>query len=189
MTKEQKQFIEMYSFQQKKYSEIETEMGRSRAYIKELRTQVNDLINDIQKIRTKFTKPRKDSFVDNDKTFKDFYDWYITQESKCGYCGITQEDLKIIFVDSEDRILPFLDKNRTYKKAAKRSSGTLEIERRDSAGKYIPENMILACPLCNNAKSNLIDENCWRKLFVPKMQEYYKRLLNGQKCPEKCEHS
>jgi len=33
------------------------------------------------------------------------------------------------------------------------------------------------CPLCNNAKSNLIDEESWRKLFVPAMKEYYRRLL------------
>lgn len=62
--------------------------------------------------------------------------------------------------------------------AVKRSSGTLEIERRDSSSNsYSRDNIILACPLCNNAKSNLIDEKNWRELFVEPMRKYYKILL------------
>jgi len=67
--------------------------------------------------------------------------------------------------------------DREYKKAPKRSSGTLEIERLDSSVGYSEKNMILACPLCNNAKSNLIDEISWRELFVPAMKAYYEKLL------------
>jgi hypothetical protein len=195
MTEEQKRFIEMYSFEKKTYSKIEEDMKCTRAYLRKLLTpDVKTLIKDIQDIRTKFTPPRKEAFKGN---FKNFYDWYKDQKQECGYCGITQADLKIIFVDSEDRILPFIPPTKISQReqegpkqgAFKRSSGTLEIERLDSAGEYDGDNMILACPLCNNAKSNLIDEICWRELFVPKMQEYYKRLLNDEKCTEKCEHS
>jgi len=78
-------------------------------------------------------------------------------------------DLYIIF--QEERLLPLND-------AFKRSSGTLEIERRDSANNsYEKNNIILACPLCNNAKSNLIDEDSWNIIFVPAMQAYYEKLL------------
>lgn len=176
------------------------EMGWTSDYIRQLRSEhhtnieVIKKLEYIKKIRTKFTGSRKDAFIGN---FKKFYDWYKDQKQECGYCGITQADLKIIFVDSEDRILPFIPPTKISQREQegpkqgtfKRSSGTLEIERLDSAGGYDDDNMILACPLCNNAKSNLIDETCWCELFVPAMQKYYKRLLNGQKCTEKCEHS
>jgi hypothetical protein len=178
MTEEQKRFIEMYSFERKNYYEIEKEMNWTRAYIKKLRTpNVDELIADIQKIRTKFTKSRKKAFKESNKDFRDFYDWYKDQKQKCAYCGISQENLYILFAEGDARILPYLVPNKIYKNAPKRSSGTLEIERLDCASAYIPENMILACPLCNNAKSNLIDEESWCELFVPAMQEYYKKLL------------
>lgn len=121
--------------------------------------------NDIPFIKSKFTESRKEAFQ-NDPV--DFYDWFKSQENSCGYCGITQEELYKLFNSQ----LPLNDK-------MKRSSGTLEIERLDSDSDYSKNNIILACPLCNNAKSNLIDENSWRKLFVLPMRGYYKSRLNN----------
>jgi 5-methylcytosine-specific restriction endonuclease McrA len=174
MTKQQEKFIELYSFKKKNYTEIENELNINREEIINLRDEkVNKLIDNIQNIYSKFNDKRKESFNDN---FRDFYNWYENQGQKCGYCGISQKDLYKLF-SKENRILPYLDSDKEYKKTPKRSSGTLEIERLDSASKYDSENMILACPLCNNAKSNLIDEENWRKLFVPAMKQYYKDIL------------
>jgi len=39
------------------------------------------------------------------------------------------------------------------------------------------EKVTYITDLCNNAKSNLIDENSWFSLFVSPMREYYKKLL------------
>ena len=119
---------------------------------------------DIPSIKKKFINSRKEGF-NNDPVI--FYDWFKEQNDKCGYCGIAQEDLYKIF---SKKLLPLNDK-------LKRSSGTLEIERLDSSDSYEKTNMILACPLCNNAKSNLIDEVSWREYFVAPMQKYYQKLL------------
>ena len=174
MTKKQTEFIELYSFQKKNYPEIQKFMNISRKQLLELRNKdVNELVKHIQNVYTKFTDKRKDVF---NHDFKKFYNWYEKQDQKCGYCEVTQEELYRLF-NKDKRILPYLESTREYKKAPKRSSGTLEIERLDSSDNYNNENIILACPLCNNAKSNLIDEESWRKLFVPAMKEYYRRLL------------
>ena len=174
MTDEQNQFIELYSFEKKTYSEIEKIMKIGRKRLLSLRDEeVNKSIEHIQYVYRKFNNKRKIAFNNN---FKDFHNWYEKQGQKCGYCGISQEDLYKLF-NKENRVLPYLETDREYKKAPKRSSGTLEIERLDSSDGYSEKNMILACPLCNNAKSNLIDEISWRELFVPAMQPYYKKLL------------
>ncbi|MDQ7058626.1 MAG: hypothetical protein Q9N62_09350 [Ghiorsea sp.] len=123
--------------------------------------------DDIKKIKSEFTGKRKDwrgGVVA-------FYDWYKGQGQACRYCGISQDELYKLFSKDKNKKLPLND-------AVKRSSGTLEIERRDSeSNEYNAENCILACPLCNNAKSNLIDEENWMSLFVEPMREYYKKLL------------
>lgn len=175
MTDKQLKFIELYSFQKKNYPDIEKIMELNRKQLLELRDEdVNKLIEHMQNIYTKFTDKRRTVF-END--FKKFYNWYENQSQKCGYCGISQEELYKLF-NKDKRVLPYLENTRVYVKAPKRSSGTLEIERLDSSDNYNDENIILACPLCNNAKSNLIDEESWRELFVPAMQAYYQKLLN-----------
>ena len=178
MTDEQREFIELYSFEKKNYPDIEDEMNIDRRQLLELRSDdVKAEIKRIQHIYTKFTGKRKDEGYD----FKEFHDWYEDQDQKCGYCDVEQEDLYQIFKKFPEKgMLPYLDPNNNYKKAPKRSSGTLEIERLDSSGSYELKNMILACPLCNNAKSNLIDEDSWCKLFVPAMKMYYKKLLQSK---------
>jgi predicted DNA-binding protein YlxM (UPF0122 family) len=178
MTEKQLRFIELYSFQKKNYPEIEKIMDISREDVSNIRRDedVERQIQSIQNIYTKFTGQRKEAFKHD---FRKFYDWYEGQDQKCGYCDVTQEQLYTLF-DKNRRILPYLESGREYKKAPKRSSGTLEIERLDSSDSYNNENIILACPLCNNAKSNLIDEESWRELFVPAMKQYYKKLLDSK---------
>lgn len=123
--------------------------------------------SDIKTIKAKFTKEREKGF----ETVIEFYNWYKKQPQTCDYCNISQDELNELFTKDKNKKLPLND-------AIKRSSGTLEIERKDSnSNEYNKENSILACPLCNNAKSNLIDEENWRELFVPAMQKYYKKLL------------
>lgn len=101
--------------------------------------------------------------------------WFSKQENSCGYCGVTGTELQ--------EIVKKRNGNLTLNNKKKRSKGTLEIERLDSvSNKYDFYNIILACPLCNNAKSNLIDEDCWRELFRKPMQEYYKKLLSSEEC-------
>lgn len=168
LSEEQQIFIFCYSFKQMKFKDIEKVLkcfSQLMSYkdVSRLYDECKKYCTDIQKIRDKFNPERKNVFND----FEDFYCWFKSKEDSCGYCGISQDKLYKLFDDK----LPLNGK-------IKRSSGTLEIERLNSAGDYSKENIILACPLCNNAKSNLIDEDSWREIFVEPMKRYYDKLLN-----------
>ena len=125
--------------------------------------------SDIPVIKSKFTESRK-----NENNIIEFYDWYVEQNQSCDYCGITQNELHKLFTNNpETKILPL---NNNW---SKNDKGTLQIERKDSTNnRYSISNLILACPLCNNAKSNLIDEDSWREIFAEPMKRYYNKLLN-----------
>ena len=149
--------------------QIEKQMQISSTERKDLVNSLKEEIANIQKLRNRFTDERKKSFKDN---FKKFYEWYYAQGEKCCYCGISQDELHKLF--KIKKCIPLND-------AFKRSNGTLEIERKNShSNTYSEENMALACPLCNNAKSNLINEENWREFFVSPMRNYYEKIL-GEK--------
>jgi hypothetical protein len=111
--------------------------------------------------------------------FKDPYQlqvWFENQKNKCGYCEITYDELQKLVQKRGD--------NLTLNNKKKRSKGSMEIERKvpavvtDPNYGYIHDNCILACPFCNNAKSNLIDEELWKEIFVPAMKIFYKIELS-----------
>ncbi|MGD9554286.1 MAG: HNH endonuclease [Arcobacteraceae bacterium] len=104
-------------------------------------------------------------------------EWFESQNNMCGYCGITQTELQEVKVKR--------DGNLTLNKKTKRSQGILEIEQKipvvNTTKAYDDfNNLILACPLCNNAKSNLIDEESWREIFVDSMRKYYEKILGKE---------
>jgi hypothetical protein len=151
-------------------AEVASDFDVSFDIVREYKKRYSNELYNINKVRKKFSKEREAGF----NSFENFYKWYIEKEQKCAYCEISQDSLYILF-NKENRILPLVNNNKVR---IKRGSGTLEIERLDSSKKYSKDNCILACPLCNNAKSNLIDEKSWRDLFVPQMKKYYRKLLN-----------
>lgn len=102
--------------------------------------------------------------------YKKLLNWYNDQNESCSYCKITQADLF--------KIVSSRNGNLTLNQKTKRSKGTLEIEKLNPNKGYSFENSVLSCPLCNNAKSNLISENDWRKFFAPAMEEYFKSILS-----------
>jgi 5-methylcytosine-specific restriction endonuclease McrA len=114
-----------------------------------------------------FNEQRKELF----EKPKAFLEWYDKQKESCNYCGITQSELH--------RIVKLRDGKLTLNQKTKRSKGTLEIEKLNANLGYTFNNSVLSCPLCNNAKSNLISEDDWRAFFVPAMKEYFNSILNN----------
>ena len=164
--------------------------GKIKAFLAE---QLNVTPEKIEKLET-FFKPyqelnNKYNNEAREELFKDpelLLEWWYLQGNKCGYCGITQEELKRIVVKRGD--------NLTLNGGQKRSKGSLEIENTDPdpAKRYTFKNVILACPLCNNGKSNLINENDWRRFFAVPMRNYYELLLGeplSSPLPEKTLHT
>ena len=124
-------------------------------------------------LESKYNNEKRKNLFKNPETI---VKWFEDQNNMCGYCAVTQDELNEIVVKRNG--------NLTLNQKTKRKNGILEIEQKtpvnESENKKAYsdfENLILACPLCNNAKSNLIDESSWREIFVEPMREYYEKLL------------
>lgn len=98
-------------------------------------------------------------------------------EIKCEYCGVSQKELKEIVKNRGGKL--------TLGYGEKRESGSMEIERCNSDESYTQNaknnTLIFACPLCNNAKSNLISSDDWQEFFAGAMKEYYEKILGEKK--------
>tara|TARA_Y100000310_G_C20549732_1_gene747432 strand:+ start:178 stop:858 length:681 start_codon:yes stop_codon:yes gene_type:complete len=136
---------------------------------KERLTELRDEFAEFNKLYTRyFNEQRQELFNHPTELLK----WYNDQNGSCNYCAVTQEELL--------KIVKNRDGNLTLNNKTKRSKGTLEIEKLDPNQGYTLKNSVLACPFCNNAKSNLISEEDWREFFKPAMQQYHKKLLSQQ---------
>ncbi len=152
------------------FDQIKKELSKPIEY--EFYENVKKSFNDYNKIvKTYYNSKREEIF----KKYDEIVSWYNKQEGKCGYCGVTQEQL--------NEIVKKRNGNLTLNRLSKRKNGILEIEQRNpvpaNENSYAElDDLILACPLCNNAKSNLIDDESWREIFAEPMKRYYDKLLN-----------
>ena len=124
-------------------------------------------------LESKYNNEKRKNIFKNPETI---VKWFEEQNNMCGYCAVTQDELNEIVVKRNG--------NLTLNQKTKRKNGILEIEQKTPVNETEEkkaysdfENIILACPLCNNAKSNLIDESSWREIFVEPMRKYYEKVL------------
>jgi hypothetical protein len=68
----------------------------------------------------------------------EFVAWYMKQNKKCHYCGVSEEEAK----------------RDNYGKMSNR----LNIDRKDNNKGYVRGNIVLACSLCNRIKNNFFTE-------------------------------
>jgi len=118
--------------------------------------------SDIQEIKARCTLERKKGFGN----IFSFYKWYKSQEKKCGYCDTTAETLHLLFKEEE--------------LTSKKFTETLHIERKNPQEAYSSENCMFACSLCNNAKSDLISEENYRRYFAPSMGKFLEDLSKNK---------
>lgn len=74
---------------------------------------------------------------------------YERDGKKCYYCGIKEEDFIRIW-------------GKFY--GGKTRGQKLEVDRRDNEKDYILENCVLACSICNNAKSDKFTDEEFKKV-------------------------
>lgn len=86
-----------------------------------------------------------------------FYSWYEKQAEKqsglCAYCnlaGDTKECYGRRFREDKDGVA--------------RRGFNLEVDKKDNGGEYSPENCVLACYPCNNAKSDVFSYSEFREI-------------------------
>lgn len=110
-------------------------------------------------LKSKISDDRKKGFGGKDNFIK----WFFTQKQECHYCQISQTDL----------ITLFTDKIKSKKLAF---SAILQIDKKDSNKGYNKDNCVLACCLCNNAKSDMISYDDFKNIIAPAMTKYYEYL-------------
>ena len=113
-------------------------------------------------------KKVRDSFFNG--SLAEFCEWYFSKKQECCYCGITQDKLDKLFDGSKGRA----------KIPAKKHTARLQIERKDPDAGYNAKNCELACSLCNNAKSDMISAENYKKFFSEKMREFLESLYEGK---------
>lgn len=108
-----------------------------------------------------------------------FYKWYKKQyekqNGKCEYCGTSKENLKRLLKSKDD------NDEKNFKKLfyAKKTSFTAEfqIEKKNPNQPYYPDNCVLACAFCNNAKSDWLNHNNF-KLFGDYIKNFIDKLIS-----------
>jgi len=190
---QQEKFLDLYCFERlnswkniadKEKSDIETVKNKYKSLnfyfakhcnstednIKEYFVSLKPEIDKINSVYQKYTKDRKIGF----KGFKNFYNWFIMQyekqKGKCYYCETTEDDLKLLFQKGV-----FNPKKPAWK------NGTLQIEKKEPDKGYFSKNCVLACVLCNNAKSDLISDVDFENIFAEPMKKYLQEKISNLK--------
>lgn len=126
-----------------------------------------DYADNDRRINSLATADRIEGFGGRDE----FLNWYNTQDKKCCYCGVEENDL-IKYFDK--------DINEQYKDARPRGK-FLEIERvitaPESENKYSKENCRLACYICNNAKSDFLSAESFEPI-ARGINKFWNNYLN-----------
>lgn len=131
--------------------------------------------NCIQSIHDRFNTKRNsqekkehpvDVFGDD---FEAFFAWWCEKTPgdgirRCCYCEVDEKALKDAF---DLKIIS--SKKQSF-------SGELQIERKDPDGDYCDDNCEFACVICNNAKSDMISADDFKKFFVPGIKEYWAHI-------------
>ena len=105
-----------------------------------------------KQLRNNFTSRVREN-LNGFKDLEDFLTWYNSQEKKCYYCGLTeQESQKLVMTG-------ILQSNRFPENGIikqGRSRGVwLELDRLLPKEKYSRDNCVLCCYFCNNDKSDV----------------------------------
>lgn len=91
-----------------------------------------------------------------------FVNWYNTQEHKCGYCGLSEEDSQKI----DDSALNKADR--------------LTIDCMDNEVGYTPDNIILSCGRCNFNKGDFFTHDQWTYIGKHFIAPKWESLLNKE---------
>ncbi len=105
----------------------------------------------------------------------EFHAWWMKQndlqDGKCFYCCTPLNLIQQLIGD---------------KKLAVRKIGwgvrgkCFELDRKDSAKPYEPDNCVLACYYCNNDKSYIYDWQQYKKFFGPNRRLHFEALAAGE---------
>lgn len=120
------------------------------------------------------------------KSLVEFREWYFSKEQKCHYCGITQDELNKLFCKSDKGEYDCEcngDKSKCKAKIRPKKpshTATLQIDKQNPYDGYNAKNCVLACSLCNNAKSDMISATNYKKFFGKSMRKFLEKLYKEE---------
>lgn len=139
---------------------------------------VNDIKNskELKRLKSIYYAKRflqkKEDILESFPNFADFIlNQLSKQNNKCYYCGIEEEKL-------EKLIAPYNEEKGERHIQSKKNSVSphFQIDRMDSSKAYTKDNCVLACPLCNNAKSDIINAKNYKDYFGNATKNFYDYL-------------
>jgi len=168
-------YKQIAEYKEKSVDEIKNKYKSINSFIaSELKIELNELKNlenSVLDKKNRIDKIFKNQFSGNDDrkegfgSFEDFYsEWYVKQNDQCYYCKTSYMILEQLFEEPNPKL-----------KSAKFNE-TLHIEQIVPKDGYRPENCRLACSLCNNAKSDLISKENYKKYFAGSMERFLSDL-------------
>jgi 5-methylcytosine-specific restriction endonuclease McrA len=103
--------------------------------------------------------------------FETFYKWFMKQEQKCCYCGITEPEVERLYEITKRSTGEPLTKSKKWRH--------LELERKSPNKGYDNfKNLALACHWCNNAKTDTFTADEFKKVGGVFRQIWQDRLNN-----------
>lgn len=140
-------------------------------YSKEIYPDVGIAIKTIQEIHKRYNSICK-RYDNPFGGFVNFLEWWCecmdaNGEHHCFYCGVSETDSMNAF-DSG-------------KLSSKKFTGKLQIDRKDPNGGYCKYNCVFACTLCNNAKSDMISADDFKRYFGSSVSTYWKHIVTEKK--------
>ncbi len=137
MTEPQAEFLRLYIVCQLDYKTVSELLQVPKTTLSLWYEELRAEREVIAKIRNVWTKKKFTT------VFEDFYNWYSPFERKCGYCGITEEEISSL-----------LDRKKVFTKRIGTRGRTLEFDRKVPNLGYEIDNVVLCCYWCNNAKTD-----------------------------------
>lgn len=148
MTDLQKEFLHLCVVEQTKYKDISQILNIPTQTLTNWYEDLKEERQKIAEIRTLWTRKKIKM------PFADFYNWFLSHKRKCYYCGITEQEIRIL-----------LDNGRLSTKRIKTRGKKLELDRKQPELDYDNfDNIVFACYWCNNAKTDTFTEEEFKKV-------------------------
>ncbi len=159
-------FLFIAYVEKRKFSEISLLLNESRSTITSWDAALKNLCKNISGV---YDVCRRKQIPTN--SFWAFYEWYNSQDKKCQYCGITENQLVVL--NSKPDIV-----NKRYSTRGK----SLEIDRKIASEKYDNiENLAWSCYWCNNAKTDTFTAEEFQEIGKAIGEVWKKRLADAHR--------